>query len=133
MNCINCFLGVPANEIHVCGDLSAVPLVRQLCRQMGETLEVKQYERFTPLLIDDYGLPEGYEGVQAGDCIVAFSRREIFDIKKVRDLCVGWTQLPQYNVVDMQNQEEIIICGCGIRLVVMEGWKKLFFVCERLI
>lgn len=54
---------------------------------MGEALEVKQYERFTPLEVDEYGLPEGYKDVQPGDCIVAFSRREIFDIKKVGSSC----------------------------------------------
>ena len=33
-------LGVPANEIHVCGDGSAVELVTGLARAMGEELEV---------------------------------------------------------------------------------------------
>ena len=32
--------GLAANEIHMCGDGSALPLVRTLAQQMGEELEV---------------------------------------------------------------------------------------------
>ena len=32
--------GLPANEIHLCGDGSALPLVRALAADMGEPLEV---------------------------------------------------------------------------------------------
>ena len=33
--------GVPANEIHLCGDGSALPLVRRLAAEMNEPLEVR--------------------------------------------------------------------------------------------
>ena len=46
---------------------------------------MKEYERFTPLRAQLNGLPNGYSDVTAGDCIVAFSRREIYEIKQVRD------------------------------------------------
>lgn len=42
-------LGVPANEIHLCGDTSALELVGRLCRSMGEPLEVRRYDRITKL------------------------------------------------------------------------------------
>ena len=32
---------VPANEIHLCGDGSALPLVRRLAAEMNEPLEVR--------------------------------------------------------------------------------------------
>ena len=41
--------GLPANEIHVCGDGSAIPLVRKLAAAMGEAIEVREYQRFTPV------------------------------------------------------------------------------------
>ena len=41
--------GLPANEIHLCGDGSAVPLVRKLAAAMGESVEVREYQRFTPV------------------------------------------------------------------------------------
>lgn len=33
--------GVPANEIHLCGDGSALPLIRRLAAAMNEPLEVR--------------------------------------------------------------------------------------------
>ncbi|KAL0019761.1 hypothetical protein WJX79_003104 [Trebouxia sp. C0005] len=73
--------GLPANEIHLCGDASALPLVKQMCEDMGEPLSVMNYDRFTDLEIQLGALPRDYTSVEPGDCIVAFSRRDIFDIK----------------------------------------------------
>jgi ATP-dependent RNA helicase SUPV3L1/SUV3 len=38
-------LGLPASEIHVCGDMSAIDLVRQLCAQCGDEFAVQYYDR----------------------------------------------------------------------------------------
>jgi ATP-dependent RNA helicase SUPV3L1/SUV3 len=38
-------LGIPANTIHVCGDTSAVALVRHLAGLCGDEFEVHSYER----------------------------------------------------------------------------------------
>lgn len=62
------------------------PQVRQLCADMGEGLEVRNYERFAPLEVEPAGLRGGYRRVQPGDAVVAFSRATIFTIKKVRPL-----------------------------------------------
>ena len=51
---------------------------------MGETLTVHEYERFTPLRVEEQGLKGRYRNVKPGDCIVAFSRKDIFTIKQVR-------------------------------------------------
>ena len=58
--------------------------VRTLCAAMGEELEVHEYERFTPLRVEENGLKGRYRNVRPGDCIVAFSRKDIFTIKQVR-------------------------------------------------
>ena len=81
--------GVPANEIHLCGDASALPLVKQMCDTMGESLTVFNYDRFTPLEIDPAALPRGYASVRPGDCVVAFSRRDIFEIKPLIERRTG--------------------------------------------
>ena len=73
--------GVPANEIHLCGDASALPLIKQMCDDMGESLTVMNYHRFTELEVQPGALVRDYSSVEPGDCIVAFSRRDIFDIK----------------------------------------------------
>lgn len=73
--------GIAANEIHLCGDASALPLIKQMCDDMAEPLTVMQYDRFTDLEMQQHALEREYASVEPGDCIVAFSRRDIFDIK----------------------------------------------------
>lgn len=46
--------GLPANEIHLCGDGSALPLVRTLAKQMGETLQVEAASFCTPSNQEDH-------------------------------------------------------------------------------
>lgn len=93
-------LGVPAREIHVCGDGSALSLVKWMTEQIGEEFEVRKYDRFTPLEIEHGGLEMGYSAVEAGDCIVAFSRADIFQIKQLIEVetqyraCVVYGALP---------------------------------------
>ena len=38
-------LGLPANVIHVCGDISAVQLVKHLARVCGDVFELHTYDR----------------------------------------------------------------------------------------
>ncbi|KAL6748021.1 hypothetical protein V8C86DRAFT_3147252 [Haematococcus lacustris] len=78
-------LGLPANEIHVCGDDSALQLMMRLCAAMGEPLEVRYTQRFSPLVVQEGGVPGRLTGMQPGDALVAFSRAEIFNYKIVRD------------------------------------------------
>lgn len=75
-------LGVPAREVHVCGDHSCAELVKSLCNLTGKSFQLETYERLTPLSIDHKGLQgDGYRGLQPGDCVIAFSRRELYQIK----------------------------------------------------
>ncbi|KAI7846490.1 hypothetical protein COHA_000025 [Chlorella ohadii] len=93
-------MGVPANEVHLCGDGSAVPLVRRICEEMGESFQLNEYDRFTKLTVEEDGLVGGYSAVQPGDCIVAFSRRDIYSIKQYIEqetkhrACVVYGALP---------------------------------------
>ncbi|KAI5062575.1 hypothetical protein GOP47_0023114 [Adiantum capillus-veneris] len=94
------FLGVQADEIHVCGDPSALKLVRELCAVTGDDLVEHSYERFEPLSISQESLQGRFAKVQPGDCIVTFSRKEIFSIKRAVELltknrcCVIYGALP---------------------------------------
>ncbi|PRW56167.1 ATP-dependent RNA helicase mitochondrial [Chlorella sorokiniana] len=93
-------MGVPANEVHLCGDGSAVPLVRRICEDMGESFTLNEYDRFTKLTVEEGGLEGGYGAVQPGDCIVAFSRKDIYSIKQYIEqetkhrACVVYGALP---------------------------------------
>ena len=44
-------LALPASEIHLCGDGSAVELVRRMAAEMGEAFETQEYSRFTPVQV----------------------------------------------------------------------------------
>ncbi|CAI5974556.1 unnamed protein product, partial [Closterium sp. NIES-65] len=74
-------LGVQAAEVHVCGDPSVLPLLRAICDATGDAFECHHYHRFAPLTVDQTSLQGDLGRVSPGDCIVAFSRREIFEIK----------------------------------------------------
>ncbi|KAI8079764.1 P-loop containing nucleoside triphosphate hydrolase protein [Halteromyces radiatus] len=75
-------LGLKAKEIHLCGEQSAVPLIKKLCESLGEQVIVNEYERLTPVALSSSSLNGNWKNVRKGDCVVAFSRNSIFDIKK---------------------------------------------------
>lgn len=81
-------LGSRCKEIHVCGGLEAVKVVKRIADACGDEFELKTYKRFSELNIGNSslaGLPDqlgSYKQVQAGDCVVAFSRNDIFAIKR---------------------------------------------------
>lgn len=74
-------LGLQAKEIHLCGEPSAVPLIQKICESLDEKLIVNEYERLTPVKVADYSLRD-WKDIQKGDCVVAFSRTDIFECKK---------------------------------------------------
>ncbi|KAJ7632305.1 P-loop containing nucleoside triphosphate hydrolase protein, partial [Roridomyces roridus] len=78
----NAVLGLPAKELHLCGEETAVPLVEQLLKNTGDELIVNRYERLTPLEVEDSSLENDLNRVRPGDCIVAFSRNAIFGLKR---------------------------------------------------
>lgn len=93
------FFGLQANEIHVCGSSEAVHLVQKFCEATGDEFELRSYDRRSPLEIDEEHL-RSYRHVRPGDCVVAFSRREIFQIKREIEVktgekcCIIYGQLP---------------------------------------
>lgn len=73
-------LGESSNEIHLCGEATAVPLVRKLLESTGDNLVVNNYERLTPLTMESRDLGD-LRNVKPGDCVVAFRRADLFWIK----------------------------------------------------
>nr|GLL26166.1 DExH-box ATP-dependent RNA helicase DExH18, mitochondrial [Ipomoea trifida] len=74
-------LGLKADEIHLCGDPSVLNIVRRICSDTGDELVEQHYERFKPLVVEAKTLLGDLKNVKSGDCVVAFSRREIFEVK----------------------------------------------------
>ncbi|XP_014519242.1 DExH-box ATP-dependent RNA helicase DExH16, mitochondrial isoform X2 [Vigna radiata var. radiata] len=74
-------LGIAADELHLCGDPAAVPLIQEILKITGDEVEVQFYERLSPLI--PLNVPLGsFSNIRNGDCIVAFSRKEIYSLKK---------------------------------------------------
>ncbi|GJR82259.1 DExH-box ATP-dependent RNA helicase DExH18, mitochondrial-like protein [Tanacetum coccineum] len=74
-------LGLQADEIHLCGDPSVLGIVRKICQETGDELIENHYKRFKPLVVEAKTLLGDIRNVRSGDCVVAFSRREIFEVK----------------------------------------------------
>lgn len=74
-------LGISADELHLCGDPAAVPLIQEILKVTGDNVTVQYYERLSPLV--PLKVPLGsFSNIQTGDCIVSFSRRMIYKLKK---------------------------------------------------
>jgi ATP-dependent RNA helicase SUPV3L1/SUV3 len=94
-------LGSPAREVHVCGDPAAEPLVRALLKACGEELEVKRYERLSPLTIDGHSAVPNVHHLRAGDCVIAFSRKKLYTLKSEIErvghkCCIVYGSLPPH-------------------------------------
>lgn len=79
---LRALLAVNAEEVHLCGEETAVPLVRSLLGATGDEIVVNRYERLTPLRVEDESLKGDLTKVKKGDCLVAFSRKQVFAMRK---------------------------------------------------
>ncbi|XP_067626353.1 ATP-dependent RNA helicase SUV3 homolog, mitochondrial [Eurosta solidaginis] len=75
------FLGLIAEEVHVCGEAGALELLQKICETTNETVEVHNYERLTELTIEDSALLS-LDYIQPGDCIVCFSKNDIYSVSR---------------------------------------------------
>ncbi|KNZ48766.1 hypothetical protein VP01_541g1 [Puccinia sorghi] len=75
-------LGVQAKEIHLCGEESVVGLIQRLAESCQDQFILHRYQRLTPLKVADSSLQGDLSMVQRGDCLVTFSRNNIYALKK---------------------------------------------------
>ncbi|XP_062375764.1 ATP-dependent RNA helicase SUPV3L1, mitochondrial [Sardina pilchardus] len=78
-------LGLCAEEIHVCGEPAAINFIKELMYTTGEEVEVHHYKRLTPFSILDQAV-ESLDNLQPGDCIVCFSKNDIYSISRQIEL-----------------------------------------------
>lgn len=74
-------LGVIAEEIHVCGEAGTAELIERICETTDETVEIRHYNRLTELTAEDSALCT-LDNIQAGDCIVCFSKNDIYSVSR---------------------------------------------------
>jgi ATP-dependent RNA helicase SUPV3L1/SUV3 len=82
-------LQTKAKEIHLCGDDTTVGLLEKLIPSLGDKMTIHRYERLTPLEVAEESLDGDWNNVEPGDCIVTFSRTNIFAVKKMVETIAG--------------------------------------------
>lgn len=92
------FLGINADEIHVCGEAGTIELIERLCETTGEVPEAHTYNRLTELTVEDKAICT-LNNVEPGDCIVCFSKNDIYAISreiesKGKEIAVIYGSLP---------------------------------------
>ncbi|MDR1299856.1 MAG: RNA helicase [Oscillospiraceae bacterium] len=72
-------LGVRAKELIICCSNNAVPLIKKLVEDCGDTYTIEEHEREIPLVFENgqYSFPDH---VLPGDAIIAFSRRRVLEM-----------------------------------------------------
>lgn len=78
---LNAVVGVQAREVHLCGEESVIDVIRAIAEKTGDTVEINTYERLGTLEMEDRPLRDLTE-VRPGDCVVAFSRRKVFEYRE---------------------------------------------------
>jgi ATP-dependent RNA helicase SUPV3L1/SUV3 len=92
-------LGLPASELHLCGDPAMVPLIVTLAKELGDELTIHAYERLQALSVLKEPLRK-IKDVSSGDCLIAFSRKAVHQLKKDveteagKRACVVYGSLP---------------------------------------
>lgn len=77
----NALLGVRAREVHVCGEPRSLPLLKKIVDMTGDKLVINEYERLGKLKVESHSLRNDYTKLKPGDCLVAFSKKRILDLK----------------------------------------------------
>lgn len=69
-----------ADEVHICGDASALDLIKVIVDLCGDELEIKNYERKTELAIQRH--PVVLADLEKHDALIVFSRRNALRYKR---------------------------------------------------
>jgi len=76
----NALMGVPAKKVILTGSANALPAVKELCKYLGEELEIIHFERKNELSM--MHKPVSMKKIEAQTAIVAFSRRDVLSLKQ---------------------------------------------------
>lgn len=97
-------LGVNARQVYLCGEEAALPLIQKIAHETGDQVVVHRYERLSPLLISERSLAGRLESLRPGDCVVAFSRKKIFETKYLIESRTGQKCAVVYGNLPMENR-----------------------------
>ncbi|XQJ30570.1 ATP-dependent RNA and DNA helicase, mitochondrial, putative [Leishmania guyanensis] len=101
-------LGLPAREIHLCGEARALPLIQKLLYATHErkSLLLVEHKRLVPLAVFPSLCSRLQpETVENGDCFVCFSKKEVLDLRDKLNRLPGVTSSAIYGVMPFQVRE----------------------------
>lgn len=99
-------LAAQCAELHLCGEESVVGLIEKMADDLGDKLEVKRYERLSPLAISDDSLGGDLSKIRVGDCLVTFTRNNIFAYKRMVEEKTGLRVAVAYGGLPPEVREE---------------------------
>jgi len=80
-------LGVPAQQVFICGSNAVTSLCTRVIDSLNESYEITYLERMTPLILEDksicgkhYSKPKLKHHLHKGDAIIAFSRKDVLTL-----------------------------------------------------
>lgn len=72
-------LGIMAKTIHCCTAPEGLPILTKLISDCGDEYEIKRYERFSSLILNENVIYD-ISNLEEGDAIIAFSKRDVLTI-----------------------------------------------------
>lgn len=75
-------LGILSTEIHLCTAPHAVDLLVKIIEDCGDTYEIIEHERVTPLVMDKEHFRE-LTDVKPGDALICFSKKQVLNVAAV--------------------------------------------------
>eukprot|EP00741_Cyanophora_paradoxa_P002496 tig00000076_g2420.t1 len=117
--------GLLAPAVHVCGSPCAEDLIHRLCALQGDKIKVLHYSRHLELRCESTPV-SSWSSVRPGDCVVAFSRKEVYNVKRQIEsstrfkCCVVYGGLPPETRVEQAKLfNRHSDSGCGIRAILV--------------
>ncbi|SCV67955.1 BQ2448_76 [Microbotryum intermedium] len=102
----NVVIGANCAELHLCGEESIVELVQRLAHELGDECVIKRYSRLSPLVVAEQSLGGDLAKIQRGDCLVTFSRSNIFAFKRLVEEKTGLKVAVAYGGLPPEVREE---------------------------
>jgi ATP-dependent RNA helicase SUPV3L1/SUV3 len=99
-------VGSLCRELHLCGEESVVDLVSTICKELGDELIIKRYKRLSPLSVSRESLKGDLKKIKKGDCLVTFSRSNIFMFKRQIEAKTGLRVAVAYGGLPPEVREE---------------------------
>lgn len=99
-------LGSNCSELHLCGEESVVELIQTIAKELGDECVVNRYSRLSPLVVAQRSLDSDLSRIKPGDCLVTFSRSNIFAFKRAIEEKTGLRVAVAYGGLPPEVREE---------------------------